>query len=242
MLKTILNYMCIVLIIIISSGCAQDINNLKEQSANQIFVDEELYTEVDEYNNKYIDIKYPIISGMKDEKTQQQINKELKAIAFAVLNDFTSLEGMDIRTSYSVTLSSSRILSIIYTASSAHTVQAYPLVRTHTANVDLETGKILSVDDILTIDDDFMTLFHEKFQNISEYDSSEDKDRVNQYVSEIVSYDMLTEGSEGSYPEVSYFLTQDSLVISIAVPYSLGSYVLYSVDYPDISEYLLIEY
>ncbi len=45
----------------------------------------------------------------------------------------------------------------------------------------------------------------------------------------------------GSYPEISYFLTESTLNISVAVPFSLGSYAIFSVDFSDISEYDLLD-
>lgn len=241
MLKTILNLICYILIIAIITGCTLISEDFNGQDTVKYSIDQNTYTEEEETKSKHIEIKYPIISGFENEDTQQLINEQLKNIAFEVLNDFSSLENMDIITSYSIGLSNSKILSVIYIASSFHPVQAYPLVRTHTVNIDLVTGKTMNIDDILNIDENFVMTFLEKCTNIREYNSIEYKERVNQYISDMISYDMFINGSEGSYPEVSGYLTEDSLVISIAVPFSLGSFVLYSADYSDISEYLQID-
>lgn len=241
MLKNISKFISCLLVIASIIGCTSIEEGANLKSNNNYSIKENIYVDEDETKNKHIEIKYPAISGLDIEVTQQKVNEHLKSAALEVLTDFSSLENMDIRTSYSIGLSNARILSIIYIASSFHSVQAYPLVRTHMVNIDLRTGDIVNFGEILNINENFIMTFKKKFTNISEYNSSEDKERVNEYVFDMISYDMFISGSEGSYPEVSSYLTEDSLVISIAVPYSLGSYVLYSANYSDISEYLLID-
>lgn len=254
MLKIIYKITSCLLITAILTGCMSTNEDSRSQntvkytisedsdSQNKVkyAINEETYT--DKAENKYIEIKYPIISGLDSEDIQQLINEQVKNKAFAVLEDFSSLDNMDIRTTYSIELSNSKILSIIYTASSFHSSQAYPLIRTNTLNLEVDTGKILTFDDIINVDKNFTNIFLKKFENISEYNSIEEEERVNKYIADMISYDMFINNVEGSFPEISVYLTEDSLVISIAVPFSAGSFVLYSAKYSDIAEYLNIVY
>lgn len=241
------SYMIIAIVLFICTGCTDntkssmnqkvdEANKNVEKSINNVTVKEEVYLDVDDSINKDIELKYPVIDGLDEEETQKQINNELKEASLNVLNDFSSLEDMNISTSYEVMLNNNKILSILYTASSMHTVQAYPLIRTHAINIDMLTGNKLSGSDIIVIDDDFISVFREKFELVSEYESDEDKERVKEYVYDNISLEMLREASIGFYPETSYFLTENALNISIAVPFSLGSYAVFSTDYSDINE------
>ncbi len=243
---------CLIILIalVICSGCTDNANNSinqeeanmnVEQSVDNVTVKEEVYFDVDESMNKDVKLKFPVINGLDDEETQKQINYELKEVSLNVLNDFSSLEDMNISTSYEVMLNSNEILSILYTANSLHTVQAYPLIRTHTININMSNGEKLSDSDIITIDDDFIALFSEKFEITSEYVSDEDKDRIKEYVYDNISLDMFREASISSYPEISFFLTETSLNISLAVPFSLGSYAVFSAEYSDINEEALLD-
>jgi hypothetical protein len=233
------SYLLIIAIITIITGCTVINKDSNSQNTVKYTINEEIYTE--EAENKYIEIKYPDISEFDNNTIQQLINEQVKNKAFEVLEDFSSLDDMDIRTTYSIELLNSKILSIIYTASSFHSSQAYPLTRTNTLNIEVDTGKIMTFNDILKVDESFISIFLEKFKNISEYNSVEDEERVNKYIAEMISYDLFINSVEGSFPEISVYLTEDSLVISIAVPYSVGSFVLYSAEYSDITEYLNID-
>lgn len=233
------SYLLIIAILTIITGCTFKNKDVNLQNKAKYTINEETYTE--KSSNKYIEIKYPIISGLDNDATQKLINEQVKKKAFEVLKDFSSLDNMDIRTTYSIELSNSKILSIIYTARSFHSSQAYPLIRNNTLNLEVDTGKIITFDDILKVDKNFISNFTKKFKNISKYNSVEDKERVDKYITEMISYDMFINNVEGSFPEIGVYLTEDSLVISIAVPFSVGSFVLYSAKYSDITDYLNID-
>lgn len=235
----VIKYFYIIAIIISITGCTVINEDSNSQNTVKYTIKEETYTE--ETENKYIEIKYPTIAGLDNDDTQKLINEHIKNKAFEVLKDFSSLDNMDIRTTYSIELSNSKSLSILYTASSFHSSQAYPLICNDTLNIEVDTGKTMTFEDVLKIDDNFINIFTEKFENISEYNSGEDEVRVNKYIAEMISYDMFINNVEGSFPEISVYLTEDSLVISIAVPYAAGSFALYSAKYSDLTEYLNVD-
>ena len=208
----------------------------KDTNANYKIV-EFVYTENNETLNQLINIKYPQIVGVGDSDIERSINNQLKAAALSVLNEFTTLEDMNINVTYSLD-NSSRVLSVHFIRKSFHSAQAYPLVRIIALSFEIDSGKRIMLKDVINIDENFGEIFFCKFKLQENYESLDDKDVINRYVSKIISIEKFNLCGEDLNSDCQSYVTDGALFISIAVPHSLGSYALYEAEFSDIKDIL----
>ena len=195
------------------------------------------YAETDVATEKSIHIKYPKIVNLNNHAIEQNVNSQIADLALSALNEFTSLDKMTIGTEYQVTLKSNSLLSVRFIVSSFHKIQAYPLIRVKTINIDVSTGKKLKLDDIVNVDSNFKNAFFDVFKNNRKYEAPVDDEfygLINDYVKGIVSVNNLKACDEKLNDDFHSYLTTDSVGISIAVPHSGGSYALYEAKYSDV--------
>jgi hypothetical protein len=149
---------------------------------------------------------------------------------------------MNVVISYSVTLATDSILSIRFIVKSFSEFQAYPLVRIKTINIDLNTGKRLTLKGIININSGFVDTFFDYFRNQKDYKETIEEQAINsieRYVMEITTIDALITCDEPQNIDFCSYLTEDSLGISIGVPHSGGSYTFYESTYLNISKWLI---
>jgi len=215
-------------------SCSAESLEKYSQDIDNYNVVETVYTDNIDVGNQKISISYPQISNMENTDVEKLINNTIESLALEILEQFTTLDEMKIVVTYSITRSMPDILSLYFVAESFHPAQAYPLIRISTATFSIESGDTIKLAKIIDINDDFINSFFNNFHLYSKYNSVEEENVVNEYVSGILLRESFLTSDEGLNSEVHSFLTDDSLIISIAVPYSIGSYVLYEAEYTNI--------
>jgi len=202
---------------------------------------ETVYTDNIDATNQKVSISYPQISNLTNIDVEQLINNSIESLALEILEQFTTLDEMEVNVTYTITHSTSDILSLYFVAKSLHPAQAYPLIRISAATFSIESGDIIKLIKIIDINDDFINLFFNNFHLCSKYNSVEEENVVNEYVLGILSQESLLISDEGLNSEIHGFLTDDSLIISIAVPHSIGSYVFYEAEYSKVKDFLKMD-
>lgn len=193
---------------------------------------------------KGFSIYYPQIENLGDEELELDINNKIKECAMKHTRKASPKEGVQTAT-YSVALENEHFISIHFETTSFVEHQLYPLIRSKTITIDLKTGKVLKLNDIIDIDDSLKREFFNLFTNTKNYQFKENSDKsiiyehVDEYVYNVVNeYNLLIKSDEDNEPDVCSYITEDSLVISIAVPKVIGSYALYEAKYKDLKKWL----
>ena len=233
-------FIVLVLLMSLCPACTRDNTDMAEKTTYEIT--ELNYSEYDNTVNKDVSIVYPQVNGLPDKSIEEIICVNLKETAMDMLKSYSELNDMKIEVTYSVTFASDKILSVHFVSSAFHSTQAYPLIRSSSANFLLETGDKLEINDILLIDEEFIKSFHEIFYLSRDYSGEEEKDLIlNDIRSTFDIEDIANTRSDNFYTEICSFLTKDSVVISIEIRYASGSYALFEANYSDLAKFLKID-
>ncbi|WP_313585063.1 hypothetical protein [Lacrimispora sp.] len=218
--------------------CSCSVEKSKNDLNDNYRIVESIYTDNNETANQFVDIKYPQICGLGNNHVEQSINDQIKTTALEVLDEFTTLDEMEISVKYSLDISSPSYLSLHFIRKSFHSAQAYPLIRIIALNFDIDSGEKIILKDVISIDDNFVKSFFHNFQLQGSYESLDEKNIINKYVSEVISIEKFYACDEDLFSDCQSYFTDNSLFISIAVPYSAGSYAVYEAKFTDINELL----
>jgi len=201
---------------------------------------EENYSITDEQDNKRIAIYFPQFEHSKRNTMLFKVNGCIKAVAMEVLQEFSSFDNLDIEVTYSVECNSAHFFSVKFIVQSFHVVQAYPLIRCKTIVIDMNTGEKLALNDIVIINQEFVDIFFERFENIRQYDNHCElrEKSIEAYVKEWTTFDALLTCDEKTNVDYCSYLTDEYLVICIHVPFQIGSYALYGARLEDIQMFL----
>lgn len=193
---------------------------------------------------KGFSIYYPQIENLGDEELELDINNKIKECAMKEIRNSSPKDGV-ITTTYSVAFDNERFVSVHFEATSFEEHQLYPLISSKTITIDLGSGKVLKLNDIIDVDDSFKHEFFNLFTNISKYSLEKNSDnsffyeQLDEIIYDSVNlHDKLSKSDQDDYPDVHSYITEDSLVISIAVPKAAGSYALYEAKYKDLKKWL----
>lgn len=130
--------------------------------------------EIIDYDLKYnISIEYPEIQGLNNAAIEKIINKRMEIKAFEHLNNFVDVQNTEIYGTYTIEYLSKDFISIKYTYYSFYISQAYPYIAMDTLNMRLDEDYIVSLDDLINIDDEFKDNFFENFELENNADYSE---------------------------------------------------------------------
>lgn len=222
--------------------CSCSAENPKESSKDieKYTIVETVYEDNIDATNQKISISYPQVSGHKNIDIERLVNNSIEISALEILEQFTTLDEMEVKVTYSITNSTSDILSLYFVVESFHPAQPYPLIRISAVTFSIESGDVIELTKIIDINDDFVDSFFNNFHLYNKHNSIEE-DVVNEYVSSILSQESFLISGEGLNSEIHSFITDDSLIISIAVPHSIGSYVFYEAKYSEIKDFLKID-
>ncbi|MFC5450349.1 polysaccharide deacetylase family protein [Paenibacillus aestuarii] len=207
--------------------------------ANQAAVQE--YEVVSEdYENGAIHIRYPQLRQLNaPPERQQMINALLRAEALkGQLYDKDTTQPYTLDIDFTVTLRSSKLLSVQYRGSGYVEGAAHPNPLFYTTNVDLVRGNRLRLEDLVPIDrrlvhkfkrgrfkalNPLMASLHEQLSKdelVRMFQRADDLDRM---------------GTEDQSDTFSY-LTKEALGISIGVGYAAGGHAEFEIRYADLTK------
>ena len=210
-------------------------NDLKVSPESSYKITSETYD-----NNKGTKINYPQITDLSDAEKQKQLNEIIKNEALKGNNYYKDVDGdVTIDINYKIVCQEPEFLSIIYSGVGNVSGAAHPSNLFYTTNLDIINTKILRLNDIVDINDDFGNMFiNGKFKAVnsdyeSDYKSEISMVTFDDWKKRLLTADPLDKmGSEFSY------MTKDSLGISIGVMHALGDHAEFEIKYKDIWKYI----
>lgn len=235
-------YIILVIIIVglLATSCVNN-NNNNNNNENNInnnnIIDTGIYkvegTTFTEGDNK--EIIYPIISEIKDEVKEEEINNIIKAVAFDEYNAFgEDNEGLSLEIDYTIGLQNESIFSVLYEGYAYLEGAAYPRNIIDTVNIDIEESRDIILNEIIKIDEDFAN-------KILQYElSEEDKNEVSMAALEYLQ--MSTSDSLMNYlnsDDAIFYLSQDSITISFEVVHAVGDHFELELNYDEISDSII---
>lgn len=149
---------------VIPGSIAQDLPYEIEEETYS-FSDEEKQSVVIEFH-----VMYPKITGLRDEKTEKQVNETLKEYAMKTVNEIYQNPSDEIKervlretqpmlvdyVEYKVCYASEGMLSVVYEDYGYQGGQDYYTQHLRTCNISLKDGKVYKVKDIVELNDEFI--------------------------------------------------------------------------------------
>lgn len=176
------------------------------------------------YNKDNIKIEYPQILNDSNSDKISYINDLIKEEAILVhydtINHLEENQTYEADGKYDIKLNSKDILSIAFTSFSNITPSAHPYNMFYTTNINMNTGKELSLKDIITnIDTNF--IYNLKNGN---YVGSIDPIYTTQLFNEVFSYYKNDQELINTLKTSPFYITEKSLGISLPVSHVFGDY------------------
>lgn len=192
--------------------------NIKEKSKGYKITD-------NIFESGSIRIIYPVISNLNNEILQQVINENIYLRVESISNyyDINRSPTMDI--SYIIKTANEDIISIVLQGYVNCDDTAYPTSFFETINLDLNTGDVLKVSDLVNIDDEFIS----KLKASNPINNSYVDNTYLSSFSDDEVKEMLIYADNEDSNVYSYVLEDGSIGISINVPHALGDYLEYEV-------------
>ncbi|SFR65222.1 PdaC/SigV domain-containing protein [Anaeromicropila populeti] len=187
-----------------------------------------------------INIAYPQIEGWGDSAAEQEINELIKKEIWdsQVQEVLTDYEGEEIKLTinlqYQVTCSTDEILSIMYTGDFYVEGGAHPNNVFHGITIDLKNKKKLYLSDFTAIDDEMIQLLKQsktvKNPVLDEFaDDKEAAEFKDILLDEVKNINSDTVWMLIFRSEDNFYVTENSLVISIDISHAIGDYMLVEV-------------
>ena len=165
MKKTIISIVTLTCILGLLSGCSSTNNDDRlsietstEETTENNTQKKDYKTEKNIYNKDDIKIEYPQILNDSNNEKIKTINDLIKEEAILVhydtINHLEKNQTYEVDGEYDIKLNSKGILRIAYTSFNNITPSAHPYNMFYTTNINMNTGKEISLSDIVPIIDD----------------------------------------------------------------------------------------
>lgn len=185
-------------------------------------------------NGKNYQVYYPVFLGLKNTEL---LNAAMKEAAMQEVEKNGYLSEIDtvtkelvvttIQTDYELARQNGRYVSVLFVTEFGRSDVAHPSRFTRSLNFDLQSGKVLSVEQILEQNEALYEIIWEAVRDnapaeIAEYLSSED-----------IALNM---------PETSVYMTPDGIGFAIPLPHALGDFYQAVVPYWEMQDFLLPDF
>lgn len=185
--------------------------NMNVESGYQITT--ETYKVVDEDLDYNIIIEYPSISGIDNESLENIINTRLELKAFTDLLDCTNLQNAKFHVTYDIEYVLGDFISVKYTSEYFHKAMAYPHIEIYTLNMMLNEDHLVSLDDLIKIDEEFVNNFFENFE-LQNSNGVYDEWTVNSFNKDTKKYDLSGEiWDVGQYFQDKWYISDNKIVL-----------------------------
>lgn len=191
--------------------------------------------------NSLISIQYPFFEGEGKEILNNLILTKVQEFAQIDGSLFSEDAGLTIDYQAEITLQNAKIVSIVFWGTSSISGGAYETNDMIPFNIDIQTMKEISFEDLYVANDDFQKVFFEKAyfptSPITSYDELSFAEMLQLQSSEYQSISPFS-----ILGNVSCFLKQDALVLSMPTVHATGSdHFEAQINYDDIEAFYLLE-
>jgi hypothetical protein len=183
------------------------------------------------FSQDNIKIQYPQIKGLEDDTKEKAINDLIK-------NDFlkneveeptkTYGEGtLTMNLNYQVALSTQDLLSVVYTGNSEVEDAAFPTNEIYTITIDLKSVAKLKLSDFTVIDTKLAQKIKQSTAVTNDSVKNDGMDK-NALITAIQDTDdqTLIKGLKEEWAYNTFYVTPNSLVVSIDAGHAIGDYAL----------------
>jgi len=187
------------------------------------------------FSEDNIKIQYPQIKGLGDDSKEKAINDLIKNDVLnspvegpiKVYRDVTNNKvKLTLDLKYQVTLNTTELLSVVYTGYSNIEGSAHPTGDIYALTIDLENATKLKLSDFTTID----TNLAQKIKRSTAVTNDAVKNGMdkNVLITAIQSIDdqTLIQGLKDQWAYNTFYVTPNSLVVSVGVAHAIGDYAL----------------
>ncbi len=193
--------------------------NLKNDICTTYEIHKETYTE------EKIKIDYPQIANYYDSNKQKIINNIIKREALKSLEaDELDYKLAIFKIDYDIKLMSDNVLSIQYLGYSYYERAPYPYHSFFTTNINMNKGTSIMLSDIVDMNDGFVEKY--KAGKLRALKSFQDEELKNLTDNELIK----------KFRAEDFYLTKDSLGISVGVVHALGDHAEYEIKYQDMAD------
>ena len=219
------------------SGCSDD-KEKGEEEVNNTENDKYDITEVT-YTDNNININYPQISNLSDSEKQDRINELIKTEALVVLESYKDdINNLNLNMNFEIMYKGSDILSIKYLGLSSVKGTAFPTNEINTTNIDLAKEQLLTLSDVVTVNDTFIEKFNAgKYKEYSSDLNLESEGALNDALNYLDSNNLIASFKKEA---AKFYFTNESLVVSVEVAHVMGDHLEMEIKYNDLGDLLLL--
>lgn len=191
-----------------------------------------------EYSKDAIKILYPQITNLPDTNIQSKANDLLENDSQFILNNWESLEDLNIDLAYDATFAGSDIFSVRYLGLVSVKDAAYPLNSIYSTNINLKDGKKIALKDIIEINTNLVEKFKSgKYQPYIDDLNLEEVGALQDVLSSLDANQLIEQFKNN---KVVYYFTDEALVLSAEVPHAVGDHIEMAISYGNLGSSLKI--
>lgn len=187
-----------------------------------------------QYTKGNIKVSYPQLANEDSDKANKINSVITKAASYYFENDY--YEGYTGEIKYYIPFVNDEFVSIAYEGLLTSPSNSYPINLSYSTLVNMQTGEKVSLSDLVNLDDSFVQAF--KQGGIVTDQSSEYKQEIKKYIASLDNQDLLKkflEADKMNFPEVFVYVTEDSIVVTIAVVHALGDFISVQISKDNVS-------
>ncbi|NPV90121.1 MAG: DUF4163 domain-containing protein [Firmicutes bacterium] len=190
------------------------------------------------FNDREIKIEYPQIADLSDSGKQDLINQTIRDEALKVIKGFQASGGgagndVVMEIGYDVGYKGAALLSIQYTGYVNVKGAAHPSSLFYTTNISIPAGNKLVLGELVNIDKRLVQEYRQgKLVTVSPHEASPEFISAIQRELDSFSDDRLIRYL--GQKDTPFYLTRDSLGISLEVPHAVGDHAEFEIGYPDL--------
>ena len=173
------------------------------------------------FEQEDIVVFFPQIS-MPNKEMQEKINELILSELYEMFGRLLELEeSIVLEVDFEVKFSSDRLLSVVYSGLS---IASRPRWVFYSTNIDIKTGEVINLNDIVEINEDFMELLLNESTLKLRYDLRDIENKIANEVRETISNPWFINWLQNSERPTFYFTTY-KLGFSVGLPHVIGGHV-----------------
>lgn len=190
------------------------------------------------YTKNNIKINYPQLTKSSDQHKEKTINRLVKNEAIKVLNYYLpEVQDLTLEINYEIKSKSPSLLSIQYTGVGYMNGAAHPNNHYYTTNIDIETGTILKLKDMINIDENFVGNLKQNAKSMKpEHQGNLNSIHPSDLLNMLTKADSLDNIGTENHSDTFSYITSDSLGISIPVSHAEGDHAEFEITYQAIAQ------
>ncbi len=181
-------------------------------------------------NSDDIKIFFPQINGLSDKTKQAKINELIQNNALKDMQDVERMYRM-FEMDYTIMWTSNNLLSILFSGYCNEEQAPHPNSFCNTININMKTGELIKLPDIVNVSSDFVQLFIDKSQLV--YGGA-----TLDYTTIKKDYFNVDDLKTNFENNEAYYFTSTGLVFYVSTAHVIGDYALFSLNFSDISKYI----